>query len=63
MGKFVSAEVLGLGSCPVHGTLRLLPPLLAGNIVVLRHEESVLRAQLATVKDRRYCKISIHLPE
>ena len=35
----------------MHGTLRLLPPLLVGNIVILRHEESVHRAQLAALKD------------
>jgi hypothetical protein len=46
-----SAEGLGLGSCPVLVTLRVLPPLLAGNIVILRREESVIKAQLAAVND------------
>jgi hypothetical protein len=35
----------------VCGTLRLLAPLLAGNMVILRCEEPVLRAQLAALKD------------
>ena len=35
----------------MHETLRLLPPLLVGNRVILRHEESVRRAQLAALKN------------
>jgi hypothetical protein len=51
MGKLDSADRLGFGTCPVHWTSKLLPPFLAGNIVILRHEESVHREQIAAVKD------------